>query len=119
MPPSPHIQLLFLSSPEDMLIDFREGEGGGERTKHLLLASCRCPDWDCNSNPGMFLGGKWNLQPFNLQDDNPAMEPHQPGSPHITFDYSNTTTVIPWHLQGISYRTPADNQNPWIFKSLI
>ena len=41
------------SSPEGLLIDFREKQTEGEREgeKHLSLASCTCPDQGPDSQP--------------------------------------------------------------------
>ena len=51
------IQLIFIFilSPEDMVIDFRERGGEGER--HQSVASCMCTAWGPN------------LQPFGLRDN--------------------------------------------------
>ena len=41
----PFIISFFKSSPEDMLIDFRERGGEKEREEHRSVASCTHPDW--------------------------------------------------------------------------
>ena len=52
--------------------DFREGERGGEREKHRLVASHRHPTRDQTHNLAVCPDQELNPRPFGLQDDTPT-----------------------------------------------
>ena len=73
------LALFFLSSPEDMLIDFREKGRGREternidmRERHLLFAFCTLPHQGPNPNWDMYPNWELNPWPFSLWDKTPS-----------------------------------------------
>ena len=59
------VSYFFSPSPEDMLIDFRGGEGEREGEEHQSVASCTRPDW--RSNPQLRHVPRPGIEPATFQ----------------------------------------------------
>ena len=68
--------LIFLSSPKDMLIDFRE-RGREKNINWLPFIGAMTRDW--TRNPGMCPDGELNPRTFDLWANTQPTEIHQPG----------------------------------------